>query len=896
MRKISSLIIILVMCASIIGGIGPIGTAQALTGGTVTVAPYKAATAANYTVAFTTATNLVTGDTISIVFPTGTTVGSVLTTDISGVTPSAVAVQGQRVNITLGANEGAGAKSVVIGNTKITNPATAGSYTLQVYTSKETTAVSSSSYTIYPRSSNQLAAVTVTPTTNTVGVASIYTVAFTTGADGALAATNTITIVFPTGTTVPNPIAPANVTVTGTTGSAAASNVAVSGYQVTVTIPTGVSVTAGGAGSVVFATGAGILNPTTAGTTYTANASTSVEAVAQTSGNYSIVAGDISKLVFTTFPTTIAPSTAASITVQTQDQYGNPKAVGAETAIVLTSNNGGAFSGNPVNIANGNNSIGFTYTNTNPGASVTIGADEAVSQGWIAASGTLTVAAQVQLWHGATQVGSYNTITAALAAAITGDTIKVPAGTYNQEGSALTISKSVTIESIAGAPTTIIDLGNGGIAIATNGVTLGGTGKGFTIKGGNANAGVIVTNADATSNIIIQGNTIRSLHSGEGNGIYVNKAKGMTIDGNYFYGDAPWTADGVGCGANGIQVFDTEAASPSLTVSNNIAYYLKYTFLTIQCTGKNIDNVVVTGNTVHDVRYHGVHVIAGAVSSNKLKISQNKFYNNGTGIQIESGVTGVDNIVINYNDIYNNTNTAGGKANKDINNLVDTNVDAKYNWWGNASGPLDTTNNPGGKGNAVSTYVTYSPWLYTSYAAVVPTSSPAYATSVVLDTGWRTFSAPIWLDSSGDTWGELRNLSNFVTSYSLAYRWDSSSQSWALLTDSYTMNPLEGVFVKMTAKSSLPILYSTDLMPAATRSLPAGGWSLIGINNLANDTVTNMLPSIAGNYSQLIDPISGNVLAGNSIMNVGAGYWVFMINTKTLAGFVGTPQAFVALP
>jgi hypothetical protein len=57
-----------------------------------------------------------------------------------------------------------------------------------------------------------------------------------------------------------------------------------------------------------------------------------------------------------------------------------------------------------------------------------------------------------------------------------------------------------------------------------------------------------------------------------------------------------------------------------------------------------------------------------------------------------------------------------------------------------------------------------------------------------------------------------------------------------------------------------------------------------------------MLPSIAGNYSQLIDPISGNVLAGNSIMNVGAGYWVFMINTKTLAGFVGTPQAFVALP
>jgi hypothetical protein len=39
------------------------------------------------------------------------------------------------------------------------------------------------------------------------------------------------------------------------------------------------------------------------------------------------------------------------------------------------------------------------------------------------------------------------------------------------------------------------------------------------------------------------------------------------------------------------------------------------------------------------------------------------------------------------------------------------NINARYNWWGNGSGPTDPANNPLGTGDKVSTKVDYSPWF-----------------------------------------------------------------------------------------------------------------------------------------------------------------------------------------
>jgi hypothetical protein len=66
---------------------------------------------------------------------------------------------------------------------------------------------------------------------------------------------------------------------------------------------------------------------------------------------------------------------------------------------------------------------------------------------------------------------------------------------------------------------------------------------------------------------------------------------------------------------------------------------------------------------------------------------------------------------INWNQIEGN--------NYGVYNSTDTVVDAKFNWWGDASGPFHVTTNVGATGDEVSDNVEYSPWL-----GDVPGTSP----------------------------------------------------------------------------------------------------------------------------------------------------------------------------
>ncbi|RKY65963.1 MAG: hypothetical protein DRP97_08505 [Candidatus Latescibacterota bacterium] len=127
--------------------------------------------------------------------------------------------------------------------------------------------------------------VTVNP--NKTSLLAQYTVAFNVGAGGALTAGSTIAIAFPSGTTLGSAVSgtPGNTTVEGT----AASSVSVSGQEVTVTVPSGVSVSNNGSVSVVFANAANMIaNPSTAGTSYQTTVKTSVEPSAVNSNTYSI--------------------------------------------------------------------------------------------------------------------------------------------------------------------------------------------------------------------------------------------------------------------------------------------------------------------------------------------------------------------------------------------------------------------------------------------------------------------------------------------------------------------------------------------------------------------------------------------------------------------------------
>ena len=87
---------------------------------------------------------------------------------------------------------------------------------------------------------------------------------------------------------------------------------------------------------------------------------------------------------------------------------------------------------------------------------------------------------------------AFTTIQSAVTASTTGDTILVCPGTYNE--SQITVNKGLTVQSVAGAASTIIDGGGGtGLAFAGNVVLNGTTGNilfdGFTVRNSKAGPG-----------------------------------------------------------------------------------------------------------------------------------------------------------------------------------------------------------------------------------------------------------------------------------------------------------------------------------------------------------------------------------------------------------------------
>ncbi len=85
-------------------------------------------------------------------------------------------------------------------------------------------------------------------------------------------------------------------------------------------------------------------------------------------------------------------------------------------------------------------------------------------------------------------------------------------------------------------------------------------------------------------------------------------------------------------------------------------------------------------------------------------IHDNYLHDNTMGIAVGYDASDTSTVTANYNDIYNN-------ASYGIQSTAPQ-VDAKNNWWGDASGPYHATLNPSGTGNAVSDNVDFNPWLY----------------------------------------------------------------------------------------------------------------------------------------------------------------------------------------
>ncbi len=175
--------------------------------------------------------------------------------------------------------------------------------------------------------------------------------------------------------------------------------------------------------------------------------------------------------------------------------------------------------------------------------------------------------------------------------------------------------------------------------------------------------------------------------------------------------------------------------------------------------------------------------------------------------------------------------------------------------------------------------------------------------SIPLKVGWNIFSTPISLDSSHNT------LSTILAglSYDQVYGFDSSTQSWRTLTGSYELKPCDAIYIHMTSAGTISLVVNQALTFPPTRSL-FSGWNLISLAYLsemkANEALASVYQVTGGlaGYTQVLSPAIGNqtgwtYVTGQTIADTGTngwmqpaeGYWVFMVNAGTLAGFTTTP-------
>lgn len=444
--------------------------------------------------------------------------------------------------------------------------------------------------------------------------------------------------------------------------------------------------------------------------------------------------------------------------------------------------------------------------------------------------------------------------------------------------------------------------------------------KGNTITD-NADYGIYQYDAwEYGTSVTIEGNTISgNWDGGFYDADYVQYYASVTFRGNTI------TSNGVDDGWGGIYYADAEYAG-SITIEGNLiagnfgpGIYSSYVYdessLIIRGNtigaGTDAEGNVYAGNTEEGIYLYDVSLYSTA------EISRNTINGNGyaggyEGIYIyevydygsvditsndilenrKKGITvyavyGYGSVGIHYNNLIGNDASGNDLGVKyEYGALSDEMVNASYNWWGDISGP--GRQGPG-TGDGVSDYVVFSPWL---------SSLAVWEIKAELVADWNTFSTPITLDSGYNELAEL-NLD-----MDIAYGFYGGD--WVLITDTNdTLVPSDVFYIKMNSSATVSLVPSEEKSDPSSKTLDEG-WNLVSLANLSDMAAEDALASafwVSGDlrgYSQVASPAvnetTWSAVRGLFIstalgydMIPTEGYWVFMINAGTLAGFTSTP-------
>jgi parallel beta-helix repeat protein len=843
-------------------------------------------------------------------------------------------------------------------------------YRVKVETSQDTVPVYSEYFYLGSTAVSDVDHLTGYPDPATVGAAAGYRFEFTAGSSGALSAgSGTITVIFPSGTTVPASASPSYVQVdadgSASTYSPTACTVApachTASRTVTLTVPQSVADDANV--YVYFDSGFGLVNPTESASAAKIKLFTSAEPkYAEADTGYAVTAGTATKLEFAdksgaySDDATMINMYSSTIYLQLQDGYGNIKAPASDQTASLnsTSDTGRFYSaaGSQISSATIYDGTGdpdgttagqfsFLYKDTTAGThTITASAGSYTPASW-----TITVAPAVALYDTSNElVGSYSpTSTApvaesasansgdylqdAISDALPGETVRLGDGTYELD-TALTMAKAITLESASGAAVTTLrpttTLAQAIAITATGSATYGVTIDGITLA--RLRSGTVFTDGiynSAADYFTIQ-NCVFSYIYNQGIRLVSTSAAFTqgTISNNTFTnggGDPPASTDA----ALDIRA-ESDNAISGITISGNTITGQKGRgiYLAGQDATYKVSSVTITGNTITSATSYGVqgdqHTATFSITGNTITGGYDDgIYVYGTAYTIKKNVL-TDNLgdgidveltssshLINYNDIYDNTGYGVY-----VLSSVST-VNAKYNWWGDASGPTYTAatgasvtvSNPEGTGENITDRLTYYEWLYKPVADVIADNAAYYSRAINLNVGWNTLSAPIILDESTDTVGEVVDLDKVTIAYWYdAADADDDDSYWEQVTADYTLAPCDAIYIKMNATDSVLLKYNAVDISLPTRQLYAG-WNLIGLASLDTKHVDDAVQSVANTpenlpgYSQVISPSMNSedwtFSYGQSYtdedMLVGEGYWIYMQNDCTLVGFTVTP-------
>lgn len=312
----------------------------------------------------------------------------------------------------------------------------------------------------------------------------------------------------------------------------------------------------------------------------------------------------------------------------------------------------------------------------------------------------------------------FTSIQAAINAASPDDTIIVHDGNYNE---ALYINKRLTIKAastpvVKGCQMRATNYGNRQATIFVedaDNVILEGLdveGQGLGVPEGTKSYAIIYENSHgAIRDCIVSPNTIDDMYSAAiaawdnsdvtiknclvknfGRiGIYSNNAT-LTIQSNTIIGQVYNLDNKVNYG---IEIEDYSGASIAEITSNEI----------YNCDNTHPNPLWSSCAIIIDI-WRGFYDLP----SSTVSIENNNIHHNFEAIEIVSNSLSY----AHYNDIYDNI--YGVWVDSDLYNNYAT-FDARFNWWGDVSGPNQATTNPSGLGNDAGDYVDYSPWLGAAY-------------------------------------------------------------------------------------------------------------------------------------------------------------------------------------